>query len=159
MKESIKKWIIFWLTSVLTMLIAWLAYAASVWTVTTGQTLTADMWNNMTWNYNYSLSEVNTWKKWIDWKPIYRKVVDMGVMTNDEEKIIAHNISNLSRLVFSDFIFLDNTWNHFTSAYSVYVSSVNRRLLLVNNTSVDFTIEGTARANVYIVLEYTKTTD
>lgn len=74
MKETIKKSFLWGVVFLLTVIVWWYVYAATVWTVTWWQTLTAQMWNDMAGNYDYSTSEVDTGKKWIDGKPIYRKV-------------------------------------------------------------------------------------
>ena len=42
----------------------------------------------------YSTDEVDTGKKWIDGRPIYRKYFDLGSMPTTT-KTVAHNISNL----------------------------------------------------------------
>ena len=43
----------------------------------------------------YSTSEVLTAERWINGKPVYRKVVSMGALPNTTTKSIAHGISNL----------------------------------------------------------------
>ena len=49
MKEIIKKWIVFWLSAWLTMLIIWISYATwvNITNVTTWQTLDASLFNNI----------------------------------------------------------------------------------------------------------------
>lgn len=87
MKETIKKALIFWLVSSVTMILVWLTYAAVYNSVNNWETLTASMWNNI---HNYSTEEINTWKKWIDGRPIFRKVIDFWVLPASWEKSVAH---------------------------------------------------------------------
>lgn len=47
----------------------------------------------------YSDSEVNTKKQWIDGKPIYRKVIDVGALPNNTSKNTAHNISSFDNII------------------------------------------------------------
>ena len=54
MKEIIKKWVIFWLTSVFTMILVWLAYAE----VSSWDTLTANMWNEIIAKIEWSETEI-----------------------------------------------------------------------------------------------------
>ena len=44
---------------------------------------------------SYFTDEIDTGMKWIDGKPIYRKVINVGALPNNSEKTIAHNISNI----------------------------------------------------------------
>ena len=48
---------------------------------------------------DYSTSEVNTGAKWIDGSPIYKKTVNFGALPNTTYKEVAHNISNLARVI------------------------------------------------------------
>ena len=50
--ENVKKWVLQWIGIVMVLWVCWFAYAASVWTVTTGDPLTADMWNAVASNYS-----------------------------------------------------------------------------------------------------------
>ena len=44
---------------------------------------------------SYSTDEVKTGGKWIDGKPIYRKVVDFGALPNSTTKNVAHGVNNI----------------------------------------------------------------
>lgn len=109
----------------------------------------------------YSTSEVNTGKKWIDGKPIYRKVVDCGALPNADFKYVNHNISNLGVII-----------NVFVNSYTA--SGNGTMLPYVNPVSISgqisFTYSKTqielrtatdysSYVNTYAILEYTKTTD
>jgi len=156
MKETIKKSLVGWLVFLWTVLLGWLAYAWIVWQVSDGQTLTAEMWNNMTGNYDYSTEEVNTWKKWIDGKPIYRKVIDLWVIWpknlgtfTEIDTIINKDINIRQPGAWSQFLNYEgtNVWidlrlNETTKVLDIYTWFLASR----NNTW-------------YGIIEYTKTTD
>ena len=48
---------------------------------------------------NYSTSESDTGMKWVDNKPIYRKVVNFGALPNAGMKRVNHNIANLDKVI------------------------------------------------------------
>ena len=50
-------------------------------------------------NNSYSTTEQPTGAKWIDGKPIYRKVIDFGVLPNSNTKTVNHNIANLGHII------------------------------------------------------------
>lgn len=109
---------------------------------------------------SYSETEQATGGKWIDGKPIYRKVIDTGALPNNTTKAVAHNISNLELPIHvfgvgygpGDFMPLPYiSSNNAASSVQIYLNSTNITI-----------ITGTDRTNYsksYIVLEYTKTTD
>lgn len=47
----------------------------------------------------YSTSEVETGLTWIDGSTIYKKTIDFGALPNADNKNVAHNISNLDKVV------------------------------------------------------------
>ena len=47
----------------------------------------------------YSTTETVTNAKWIDGKPIYRKVVNFGTLPNATVKAVAHGIVGLTRTI------------------------------------------------------------
>ena len=159
MKETIKKWIIFWVTSFLTLVLLGFAYA-TVSTVTTWETLTADMWNSMAWNYDYSLNEVDTWKKWVDGKPIYRKVVTLSsnpIADNTWRTINYDNPPvNPETLISSSY-----KWNKNNDNYSV--DTAWKKLYIFNLADLAYILWTSTPLSFsqwdYVILEYTKTTD
>lgn len=48
---------------------------------------------------NYSTTEVDTGKTWIDGKTIYRKVINFGAFPTGANKQVAHNITNLDKVI------------------------------------------------------------
>lgn len=107
---------------------------------------------------SYSTSEVKTGATWIDGKPIYRKVVNCGALPNNIRKSIAHNITNLSKVIHTYGIavgtdFLPMPYVNVTGAsydMQYWVETVNIVIATGNDRS---------SYTGYITLEYTKTTD
>ena len=106
-------------------------------------------------NNSYSTSEINTGKKWIDGKPIYRKVFNALITSTSMD--VAHSISNVDKVVnvqgFSE-TNGENTPSGFYASTSYFFSLSGDRTQLHIRTT-----------NAYIntayncILEYTKTTD
>jgi len=166
MNESIKKiklWILQWLWfSMAILIVLWITYAASVSTVTSWQALTADMWNSMAWNYDYSTWEVVTWKKWVDGKPIYRRVIlfwDLSAnSSNDNTWYNAPlNLQNPDTLISSNSLFV---WR--SELYSIYGSYTSQMRYFVDNTNFSYVFSSAYSVyftDVKVIVEYTKTTD
>ena len=116
-------------------------------------------WEEVTNPDSYSTSEIKTNKIWIDGKPIYSKVIDLGTLPNGTSKNVAHNISNLGTVIrLSAMTVGDNrfvipeTRNQTYPEYQVG--------LWCNSTNI--VIEtGTDRTNTsaFAIIEYTKTTE
>ena len=102
----------------------------------------------------YSTSEIKTYKKWIDGKPIYRKVFEGQLGT-----AITHNIINANFINIYGF-YIGSSGNVFPLPsvrpnYLQYACGI-----YVNNTQILFDVGSSlSNLNCYIVLEYTKTTD
>ena len=118
----------------------------------TGNTYSCDFINDCN---NYSTSEVNTGKKWIDGKDIYRKVIDTGSITSAGTKNVAHNITNLDKIISFSGYSLRNNDNLFRPMFytesqaqlQVYADTTNVRIYTSWNPAVD---------ESYVILEYTK---
>lgn len=109
---------------------------------------------------SYSTSEINTGKKWIDGKPIYRKVIEVGTLPNATTKTVAHGISNLGRVVQlygqAKYISEDITFP------LPFISRTNNACVELYATNTNIIVaSGVDRTNQtgYVVIEYTKTTD
>ena len=108
----------------------------------------------------YSTSE-QVVGKWIDNKPIYRKVIDFGTLPNTSTKTVAHNISNLGRIIDYKAVARSNSGTHsvlpipymqLTVEYGIY--------MYFDDTSIVVTTGyGRESYSMYVILEYTKTTD
>lgn len=101
--------------------------------------------------------------KWVDGKPLYRKVVNFGGMqdgTISPGKEVAHNIANISQII-NVYGGMSNNNYFFGLPYvaqsdaehsvGLYATKTN----IVTNTLVDYSNYTTC----YITIEYTKTTD
>lgn len=114
-----------------------------------------EMLNVINENNSYSLNEIATGKTWINGKPIYRKVIDVGVLPNNTTKNIAHNIQDIEEIPELNVIAKNNLGGRISLRYdgttsSVYVTTTN----VVITAAVDF-----SSFTGYAILEYTKTTD
>lgn len=88
---------------------------------------------------------------WIDGKPIYRKVVNMGNLPNNNTKSVKHGLSN----------FVIRTINGAATNGSIHIgiSGLNDEVY-INKTDVIWgTKANRSSFTAYVVLEYTKTTD
>lgn len=111
---------------------------------------------------SYSTDEVKTGGKWIDGKPIYRKVVNFGALPNATIKTVSFDI-----------VYVD-TWAS-VSAIASYengtavsipyadVASVSQSIsYMITNNTISVNTGTTNRSEItkcYFILEYTKTTD
>ena len=116
----------------------------------------------------YSTSEVNTGKVWIDNKPIYRKVIYVSSLPNATSVDYPHNITNV------DTIWIDLStsfiqWSNGNTSPFNYLGSNSANTSLANAIEVrlanatKFSIEtyNTNRSGLsaYVTLLYTKSTD
>lgn len=120
---------------------------------------------------HYSTDEVETGMYWIDGKPIYRKVVDCGIVTGGSEKLIPHGVDNAEH-----FIKIDGFWygepgstggqqgHHSVLNYADNSNAFNI-IVYTNNDYYGKNIRlmprtaGFTGYHVVVTLEYTKTTD
>lgn len=106
---------------------------------------------------DYSTTEQNTGRLWIDGKIIYRKVINLGSLTNATPKSVAHGISNISTVTCLTGIATNGTYflplplaryNNFASQIGLFADTTNV-IVEPGNDRTAFT--GIA------ILEYTKT--
>lgn len=111
----------------------------------------------------YSTSEVKTNKVWIDGKPIYRKVVDVGNIPDTTSKSIAHNIANIGTIIICEGRAVANTTAK-TSIGLPYVNTDSSTVCIQVYANVTNVVVKTASGSWinyvgFVILEYTKTTD
>lgn len=112
---------------------------------------------------DYSTSEVNTGKTWIDGKPIYRRVFDTATPVNENAGTVATMnfvVDNMIKL--EGFIYLTSYKNivpiqylaseNYSYIYIQYNSSTTNIVMAVKNAEY-------YNKRILIVAEYTKTTD
>ena len=102
---------------------------------------------------SYSTTEQKTGGKWIDGKPIYRNIIEYGNgVTSIPASVTILNNVNIDRII---------KWGGF----SIYDNSIDYGLpidlarIYNYHTSVVYTEKDMLSKKVYIILEYTKTTD
>lgn len=109
----------------------------------------------------YSTDEIKTNKVWIDGKPIYRKVINMGDLPSNSSKIINHNIKNIDFVTSISGLGVTST-NHYNIPFSPNEAmfsglSVSMR---ASSTEISVSVNKTVSGHtVYGIMEYTKTTD
>ena len=110
----------------------------------------------------YSTTETKTNKVWIDGKPIYRKVCKIEGSSLTQQTRYNPNLTDLDQLVYAGGTVYrkDEKWQILPDTYSSW------EITFYDITSVQLSINfsgnqwGTAKINyVYVIFEYTKTTD
>lgn len=111
---------------------------------------------------DYSTSEVNTEKKWIDGKPIYRKTFS-GSNGGTTSITVNSSISNIGNVIDIGVIITDNS-NNIAMKIGGYLNSSNFGFVYYSKTNgtINITIPDVSayKNGTYICfMEYTKTTD
>lgn len=113
---------------------------------------------------SYSTSETFTGKHWINNKPIYRKVIEAGVITEQSVTQAFELLSNVDVLIDAK-AFTETTYHKrllplIGSASTLYIDwDVDKQThILTLNTLRDGTVPY-SYANIVCIVEYTKTTD
>ena len=106
-------------------------------------------------NMNYSTSETKTGATWIDGSPIYKKTVNFGTLPNNNNKHVAHGITNLSKII---------EIKGYTSNGNLFIplpidSTTNApTAIYVDSTDIVYTTtsDRTSYTETYVTLYYTK---
>lgn len=96
--------------------------------------------------------------KWIDGKPIYRKMIDLGNLPNAATKNVAHGLT-IANVNIVHFYGIAKSGNIYLSLPHCSIDNTNDAIFI---NSKNITIQtGSNRSGYtgYCVLEYTKTTD
>lgn len=116
-----------------------------------------EIYNQNMMNYSTSEQRIGTW---IDGKPIYRKVIDLGSFPNNAEKQVAHNITNID---FISKVYIIGRLSNGLTIQLPYYDNSNTALSITTmaTTSNVIIITKSDRSSYtgYATLEYTKTTD
>lgn len=115
---------------------------------------------------NYSLEE-QVIGKWINGKPLYRKMVDTGTMPSNGDKSFAHGINNVEHIHVNigETMWIGNSHNFVkdTTYFSpIFTDSVTYIKRLYANTTIINIGTGSVDAKYFkllVCVEYTKTTD
>ena len=101
--------------------------------------------------------------KWIDGKPLYRKVLSMGDCSKNSEVRVATGISNLkeiTNLYGKCKLFIEPSYTF--SLPIPYCSREMEQIVQIFSADYENTIgigSNTDIKNIYVIIEYTKTTD
>lgn len=105
----------------------------------------------------YSTNELEI-GKWIDGKPLYRKVISFGALPNDTTKSVAHSISNLKRVVkLEGFAGSSQNLGGITLPHAT--ATPTALYADTTNVNVKTTSDATVYTETYIYIYYTKSTD
>ena len=109
---------------------------------------------------NYSTTEQNTGRKWIDGKDIYFKVVELGALPNATTKNVAHGITGIS-----EWVKIEGTANNATNTSGISIplvydgnNATNNTRIAVNDTNVvlETDTDRSSFNKCYAILYYTK---
>ena len=103
---------------------------------------------------------------WIDGKPLYRKVINMGTLpSQNQTKNVAHNINNLEFIIKLEGVAKNPTSGFYQKLPIVTDVVSNNTSQIVqfyaNNTNISYyaSVDRSAYTESYAIIEYTKTTD
>ena len=124
-----------------------------------------NLYKNQSYTYSTTEQKIGTW---INGKPIYRKVIDVPASSFTSTYVSTnHGISNLDTVISVKGNWYDSQgycWRSMPSSY--HASSDWSSQILIKNSEVVFEIGSSASTriqtkatNVYVTIEYTKTTD
>lgn len=107
--------------------------------------------NEVNNKFNYSTEE-QVIGKWIDGKPLYRKIASGAVPKSDYYPTVAIGITNLDKVVFISLVLAygDNREYFSSTRYTYYLNKAENQITVVSPD-----VEGDATFTIY----YTKTTD
>ena len=107
---------------------------------------------------SYFTDEIDTGMKWIDGKPLYRVVVNIGALPNNSSKSTTKAITNLNRIIkMSGYAYNGSTT--LTIPYSASNPIALHYHKPSNSVVIETTSDRSAYTETYITIEYTKTTD
>lgn len=112
-------------------------------------------------NLNIYSTEETRIGKWIDGKPIYRKVVDLGNLLNANSKLVAHNIANIDFVTSISGLVVSAT-NHYNIPWTGTPLMLNGAIICIRADRTNIGIANTTNLSsytAYAFIEYTKTTD
>lgn len=106
----------------------------------------------------YSTNEVKTNKIWIDGKPIYRKVFDLGVIPSDSAMTYSTNLNNVSIKKIDGYVYdSSNTVIQPINYISQSTTSIIETITINNGSQIRLRTKGPfTNIKAYVVLEYTK---
>ena len=117
--------------------------------------------SSITGNYNYSTKETNTYKKWIDEKPIYRKVYQFTTPSTENSWIpLGQTGVNIDTVVDFTGTVLEASQNKYNSInFGEGDYYIHTAIYAGNNRDINMIQKGWSSLPCVIILEYTKATD
>jgi len=100
--------------------------------------------------------------EWIDGRPVYQKTIEFGELPNNSTKNVAHNISNLERVIGynTSFIRTTDNLNIFLNHISGTGTNTLYDVMTVNTTNIVIkSLNDVSNISGYVTLQYIKTTD
>lgn len=178
--KNIKSWIIVWVVAFITFTVLWVVYSALEWNWKSPDLLEKQAWEillsedwnqtqlnikklreKLDWISDYSLDEVDTGAKWIDWKAIYKRTFQKEVAPT-WTSAIPYNIWKVENL----WSWLKIEWNYFVPWYSrtynlSFANRVNQyaNIHLESNWDILASLDNfnvTVNALVTVTVYYTK---
>lgn len=101
-----------------------------------------------------STTAIQTGKHWIDNKPIYRKVIDMGALVNAGATTVAHGLSGIGEVVSLTGVANDIATGAFVKALPL-PTQIDSLTMGITNVVLTTTTDLTAYEQCYVVIEYT----
>jgi len=101
-----------------------------------------------------STTAIQTGKFWIDGKPIYRKVIDMGALASSGATTVAHGLAGISEVVSLSGVANDIAAGAFDKALPI-PNDVLPMTMGVTNIVITSASDLTAYEQCYAIVEYT----
>ena len=102
----------------------------------------------------FSTTAGQTGQFWIDGKPIYRKVVDLGALPDSTTKDVAHGLTGIGEIVGLRVVANDSAAGAFVKA-TIQPSEVDGLVIDVTNVKLSTAGDMTAYEQAYAVIDYT----
>ena len=158
MLKQLKNGIVHGIWIMLVVWIMWSVYAftSPLPTVNNWDTLTHTAWNDMVdaVNDDYNLTETLTNKTFL-WDPVFRKVINVWTTTSNIWKTVAHNITNINRVISVWYSQKRIDWLHLNESASYDNWSHGRRVSM-DGTNLYVLLNVDSSGDVYAIIEYTK---
>ena len=106
--------------------------------------------------HNYSTEEqiIGTW---VDGKPIYEKVIIIDNPPSGIDVLYSHGISNFNHVININVVYITNGGIEYSEP--IYLNSNFARSCAIDSTNLYITTKGGNYIQLYVTIQYTKTTD
>lgn len=118
-------------------------------------------YNGSVWVNDDNLHEYSTEEKvvgkWIDGKTIYEKVIIIDNPTSGVDVLYSHSISNFNHVININVVYITNGGIEYSEP--IYLNSNYARSCAIDSTKLYITTKGGNYTQLYVTIQYTKTTD